>query len=182
MTAQEGLWFGLPHVSLCRNLTVVKLQWLECLSLSLHNLHWARCLFSMKKMRLAFGGFEGMLSGRSGSGCNFMPFFNFLILRQRDRKWLKKTSPKKKAARSESQKLQLGGALFFLCKSDRTGTFKLFASSMYSCTAKSSQAPQIIRYSNTCFSLYKAVYNWILHSSSESKPQRQLLLFVVAEE
>ena len=37
-------------------------------------------LFSRKKMRLAFGGFEGMLSGRSGSGCNFMPFFNFLIL------------------------------------------------------------------------------------------------------
>jgi hypothetical protein len=31
-------------------------------------------------MRLAFGGFEGMLSGQSGSGCNFMPFFNFLIL------------------------------------------------------------------------------------------------------
>ena len=38
------------------------------------------CLFSRKKMRLAFGGFVGMLSGRSGSGCNFMPFFNFLIL------------------------------------------------------------------------------------------------------
>lgn len=31
-------------------------------------------------MRLAFAGLVGMLSGRSGSGCNFMPFFNFLIL------------------------------------------------------------------------------------------------------